>query len=280
MPEVGRFASPDTLVPDPGNPQSFNRYSYVNNSPTNFTDPTGHCLNSYDAGSADLDTCLSALNSVGNYLAEQAYNSGGNFPNATFNDWLMNADIAMLENLMAMYRIDYGYTFTPPRPAAPSGPPGQPISRDTCQYWQPCYEPVVTAEEMWFDAFIAPGVSGSAAGIWYGTVGEELILNRKSGEVSLYGFSGQGAGLALGADATIYGGLIWNLESNLEYAGDSSALIADLAPLIGIQAQFFWKTGTVPFTGDTWGVAAGPSSGASFGLSAVQSTYTCQLGCR
>ncbi|HRO24944.1 MAG TPA: RHS repeat-associated core domain-containing protein [Promineifilum sp.] len=43
MPQVGRFISPDTIVPEPGNPQSFNRYSYVNNNPTNFTDPTGHC---------------------------------------------------------------------------------------------------------------------------------------------------------------------------------------------------------------------------------------------
>jgi murein DD-endopeptidase MepM/ murein hydrolase activator NlpD len=42
LPEGGRFISPDTLVPDPGNPQSFNRYSYVRNNPVNLTDPTGH----------------------------------------------------------------------------------------------------------------------------------------------------------------------------------------------------------------------------------------------
>ena len=42
LPEVGRFASPDTIVPEPGNPQSYNRYSYVNNSPMNYIDPTGH----------------------------------------------------------------------------------------------------------------------------------------------------------------------------------------------------------------------------------------------
>ncbi len=42
--EIGRFASADIIVPDPQNPQSFNRYSYVLNSPVNYTDPSGHCI--------------------------------------------------------------------------------------------------------------------------------------------------------------------------------------------------------------------------------------------
>ena len=39
---VGRFASADTIVPDPQNPQSYNRYAYVHNRALNFSDPTGH----------------------------------------------------------------------------------------------------------------------------------------------------------------------------------------------------------------------------------------------
>ena len=41
-PSVGRFLSPDTLVPDPKNPQALNRYSYVYNNPLRYNDPSGH----------------------------------------------------------------------------------------------------------------------------------------------------------------------------------------------------------------------------------------------
>jgi RHS repeat-associated protein len=43
VPSLARFASADTIVPDPADPQSFNRYSYVENRPTRMTDPSGNC---------------------------------------------------------------------------------------------------------------------------------------------------------------------------------------------------------------------------------------------
>ncbi len=43
IPGLGRFLTADTLIPDPTNPQSHNRYSYVINNPTGLVDPTGHC---------------------------------------------------------------------------------------------------------------------------------------------------------------------------------------------------------------------------------------------
>jgi len=39
-PALGRFAQADTLIP--GGAQGLDRYAYVNNSPVNFTDPSGH----------------------------------------------------------------------------------------------------------------------------------------------------------------------------------------------------------------------------------------------
>jgi RHS repeat-associated protein len=43
-PKLGRFLSPDTIVPGYDNPQNLNRFSYVRNNPVRYTDPTGHCI--------------------------------------------------------------------------------------------------------------------------------------------------------------------------------------------------------------------------------------------
>ena len=46
-PLTGRFLQPDTIVPEPFNPQSLNRYAYCLNNPIKYTDPTGRA---YDQG--------------------------------------------------------------------------------------------------------------------------------------------------------------------------------------------------------------------------------------
>ena len=45
-PKLGRFLQADSIVPDAGHSQAFNRYSYVLNNPLSLTDPTGMCSNS------------------------------------------------------------------------------------------------------------------------------------------------------------------------------------------------------------------------------------------
>jgi RHS repeat-associated protein len=41
-PSLGRFLTPDTIVQNPYDPQSLNRYAYVRNNPLNLIDPSGH----------------------------------------------------------------------------------------------------------------------------------------------------------------------------------------------------------------------------------------------
>ena len=41
-PLLGRFTSPDKLIPNPNNSQDLNRFSYVRNNPIRYTDPSGN----------------------------------------------------------------------------------------------------------------------------------------------------------------------------------------------------------------------------------------------
>jgi RHS repeat-associated protein len=59
-PEIGRFISPDTIVPNPMNPQTLNRYSYCLNNPLKYIDPSGHetleeYLNTLKNNGVDID---------------------------------------------------------------------------------------------------------------------------------------------------------------------------------------------------------------------------------
>ena len=63
-PLLGRFLSADSIVPQPGGPQSLNRYTYASNSPLTRVDLNGHA-----------DTCSSFL-----------YNCGGLAPLPKWDD--------------------------------------------------------------------------------------------------------------------------------------------------------------------------------------------------
>ena len=41
---LGRFLSPDTLVPSASDPQQLNRYAYARGNPIKYTDPSGHYI--------------------------------------------------------------------------------------------------------------------------------------------------------------------------------------------------------------------------------------------
>ncbi|MEM7801864.1 MAG: RHS repeat-associated core domain-containing protein, partial [Chloroflexota bacterium] len=80
VPGIGRFASADTIVPNPVNPQSQNRYSYVYNSPLNYTDPSGHIAICFNGGPAE------------NFHTEDDGNTAnGNFFNETCRNALIDA---------------------------------------------------------------------------------------------------------------------------------------------------------------------------------------------
>ncbi len=65
--ELGRFAQADSIISDPYNPQSLNRYSYVLNNPLKYTDPTGHCV---------PEECGDAYGDVADIYVDPQANSG------------------------------------------------------------------------------------------------------------------------------------------------------------------------------------------------------------
>lgn len=56
-PELGRFLTADTIVPDPLRSIGWNRYAYAGDNPIRYTDPSGHC---FFAG-VDTAACITAV---------------------------------------------------------------------------------------------------------------------------------------------------------------------------------------------------------------------------
>lgn len=82
---LGRFISADTIVPNPGNPQSLNRYSYGLNNPVKYIDPTGHSSCGQDGGGCKADDIDEAAGST-------AFDTKG----ATRNSWANRDDLCNL----------------------------------------------------------------------------------------------------------------------------------------------------------------------------------------
>jgi RHS repeat-associated protein len=58
---IGRFPSPDTVGGKPGDPQSWNRYSYARNNPLSLVDPNGLCSAPAGVGNGNIGLCVEAF---------------------------------------------------------------------------------------------------------------------------------------------------------------------------------------------------------------------------
>ncbi|MCD4738027.1 MAG: RHS repeat-associated core domain-containing protein [Anaerolineae bacterium] len=69
-PALGRFVSADTIVPNPSDPQSLNRYAYTLNNPLKYTDPSGYLSEEQIRGYFGVETWEEVL---------KFYQGGGEF---------------------------------------------------------------------------------------------------------------------------------------------------------------------------------------------------------
>jgi len=63
-PALGRFIQPDTIVPEPGDPQALNRYAYVLNNPLRYNDPSGHAFSECGPGGSECSDLKEAVSST------------------------------------------------------------------------------------------------------------------------------------------------------------------------------------------------------------------------
>ena len=102
-PELGRFLSADSVIPDALNMQSLNRYSYVYNNPLSYTDPSGHIPGRYQ----QIVTTIVAI-------AVSVY--AGPYAGEAFASWVGVADAAAISagtasvtaSYAAAYAVGYG----------------------------------------------------------------------------------------------------------------------------------------------------------------------------
>ena len=135
-------------MPDPIKPQSFNRYSYVLNSPMNLVDPSGHCYEHYEEGSEQLTECLRAVDGLVNtYYSYYHIDLGQDVDKDGVRDiWqqqLTIEDANYLNGILLEAKSEHM------RQSKPT-----PYPERECQYWENCYDPVGEYGAIGGNAFI------------------------------------------------------------------------------------------------------------------------------
>ncbi len=69
-PYINHFIQPDSIVPNPANPQNLNRFGYVLNNPVNLVDPSGHEPKNGNGACYDITWGNACVNANGTLIKE------------------------------------------------------------------------------------------------------------------------------------------------------------------------------------------------------------------
>ena len=110
-PRLGRWLSADTIVPNPANPQSLNRYSYVYNNPLKYIDPSGHraCLNwDEDGRCTDWENSTAGVEDMRERIIREI-ESYGPFTFVNPDAWSM-PELQLLRDTIALHPFREGWS--------------------------------------------------------------------------------------------------------------------------------------------------------------------------
>ena len=93
---LGRFVQADTVIPNPGNSQSFDRFAYVGNNPVRYIDPTGHRSDCTEQEIAASDETCEENYSVDDLSSSLQYLYGWNI----MGDWSVEELITLIDAAM------------------------------------------------------------------------------------------------------------------------------------------------------------------------------------
>jgi RHS repeat-associated protein len=201
---LGRFTSPDSIVPQPGNPQAWNRYAYVRNNPVKLVDPTGHadeCGFTSGGGGCGCPNCGEVYRYIANakQWRKEALKPIDDVKDAIH---IMRSEPHDID----IYGVNIGWI-------SPS-------------YTGPTFgvEATVRNSREQFDP-TAPLES------------EPFTLD----DLGLYSYDGQSTGTGLGGSISPYYGRAWNVEKFEDYLGPFKSLNVTVAmPEGGVSGTWFW----------------------------------------
>ena len=242
--EQGRWLSPDPYNGsyDVTNPQSFNRYSYVNNNPMGFIDPSGLKV---------TGICVLFADYSGSVSSSDRWGQGSGY---SFSD--PGEEVCF---------GDGGYSGLLSSGGGGGGTSGNgnnsnPAPNNNQQKPQPC-APRSGSPSM--------GVSASASTINPFTSGGGGVVgaNQQSfgATTNNYTYSGHGAGLDVGVSIQS----VWAWGSG-SWTGPFRSVNFAAGPFAG---SIFWTPGKGGWTGFSWGLGAGLP-----GLAYEETNYTCRSG--